>query len=200
MFFLLIGSALLLFILYFYFNTTNKGENGEKYVSNINNKHLNRKKYFIFNNIMLKFKNGKTTQIDHIIISKFGIFILETKNLSGKIFGHEREKEWSYFLAGKEYPIKNPLHQNFKHLKAVEEVLDVNEKDLKSIIVFIGSGDYMSSIENVFNDESYINYIRSFKEEIYSEDDVSNFVDKINLSKMKNSKENTKKHIKSLKR
>lgn len=55
---------------------------------------LNAKDYIIINNVTLPIENG-TTQIDHIIVSKFGIFVIETKNFSGWIFGKKDDLTWT---------------------------------------------------------------------------------------------------------
>jgi hypothetical protein len=64
-----------------------KGIIGEKSISSILY-FLDKSKYKVINNIVLK-KDTKTSQIDHIVISDFGIFVIETKNYKGWIIGHE---------------------------------------------------------------------------------------------------------------
>lgn len=58
------------------------------------------KEYIVLNDIMLKTRYG-TTQIDHVIVSPYGIFVIETKNYKGWIFGHENSEEWKQSLLGK---------------------------------------------------------------------------------------------------
>ena len=73
--------------------------------------------YRDFNNVTINANNG-TTQIDQIIVSKFGIFVIEVKNLKGWIFGDEKTAKWTQVLYGKKYQFQNPLRQNFRHTKA----------------------------------------------------------------------------------
>ena len=65
-----------------------KGWFGEKTVAIILST-LPQKQYQVINNVMLRKKSGKTTQIDHVVISPYGIFVLETKNYRGYITGSE---------------------------------------------------------------------------------------------------------------
>lgn len=58
------------------------------------------KEYIILNDIMLPTQYG-TTQIDHIVVSPYGIFVIETKNYKGWIFGHENSEEWKQSLWGR---------------------------------------------------------------------------------------------------
>jgi hypothetical protein len=79
-------------------------------------------KYIILNNIMLK-TDGGTTQIDHIVVSVYGIFVIETKNYKGWIFGKETDEYWVQNIYGKKNRFMNPIRQNFAHLKALEALL-----------------------------------------------------------------------------
>jgi len=65
---------------------------GEKSVSLILSR-LDPTKYKILNDVMLQI-NGRTTQIDHIVISNYGIFVIETKNYKGWIVGKEFDIYW----------------------------------------------------------------------------------------------------------
>jgi restriction system protein len=56
--------------------------------------------YKDLNNVTINASNG-TTQIDQIIVSKFGVFVIEVKNLKGWIFGDEKAAKWTYDLYGK---------------------------------------------------------------------------------------------------
>ena len=58
---------------------TLKGKFGERLVSFCLDKYLDKRKYRILNDVMISDNMGGTTQIDHIVISKYGIFVVETK-------------------------------------------------------------------------------------------------------------------------
>ena len=75
---------------------------------------LDSNTYFRINNATIPTSNG-TTQIDHIIVCKFGIFVVEAKNMKGWIFGGERDRQWTQSVFGTKYQFQNPLHQNYRH-------------------------------------------------------------------------------------
>ena len=50
--------------------------------------------YTLLKDVTLPAQDG-TTQIDHIVVSKFGIFVVETKNMKGWIFGSAHQKLWT---------------------------------------------------------------------------------------------------------
>ena len=52
-------------------------------------------RYILINDVTLPDEQGGTTQIDHIVLSPFGVFVIETKNYKGWIFGGERQKMWT---------------------------------------------------------------------------------------------------------
>lgn len=71
-----------------------KGETGEMTVDYLLSK-LDKDYYLYANNILLPLKNGGTTQIDHLVLSCYGIFVIETKNYQGFIFGDEVQDYWT---------------------------------------------------------------------------------------------------------
>lgn len=71
---------------------SDKGDDGEIRVG-LEFATLDRRIYHDIHNVTVSVKDG-TTQIDHVIISRFGIFVVETKNRSGLIYGRERDKNW----------------------------------------------------------------------------------------------------------
>lgn len=100
------------------------GRQGEKFVHNKFISSLDPLNYTPLNDIMLL--NGSdigTTQIDHIIVSNFGIFCVETKAYSGWIFGRESDKYWTQSINYRKYRFYNPLRQNYLHVKALEKLL-----------------------------------------------------------------------------
>lgn len=93
-------------------------------------KQLNRNRYLIINNLTIK-SNNKTHQIDHVVISKYGIFVIETKQYNGYIKGNEYDKKW---VQNNKYYINNPIHQNYGHVKCLEETLKLPESSFIPIV------------------------------------------------------------------
>ncbi|MFS0873970.1 nuclease-related domain-containing protein [Paenibacillus xylanilyticus] len=60
------------------------------------------------------------SQIDHVVISPFGLFVIETKNYNGEIKGTRKDKYWR---VNNRFNMFNPLKQNYGHIKALEHVL-----------------------------------------------------------------------------
>ena len=106
---------------------------GEYFVSRELRK-LDAKHYVVLDDLMLPSNgNSKFTQIDHIVVSNFGIFCIETKTYKGWIFGSADRKYWTQVIYKFRNKFYNPLHQNFVHIKAIENLL--GHQRLKSPII-----------------------------------------------------------------
>jgi hypothetical protein len=121
--------------------------------------------YHLMNNITLPFKDG-TTQIDNILVSRYGIFVIETKNYKGWIFGDESSKTWTQVIFNLKFKFSNPIHQNSLHVRVISELLDFIPKDLiHSLIVFTGDAKFKTSCpQGVVDLYGLPNYIRMYKE------------------------------------
>jgi hypothetical protein len=73
---------------------------------------LDKETYHLIKNVTLPTENG-STQIDHVIVSIYGIFVVETKNMRGWIFGSPNQKTWTQKIYKHTSKFQNPLHQNF---------------------------------------------------------------------------------------
>jgi len=95
---------------------------------------------FLFN-IYIPKTNDETSEIDVLLICPKGLFIFESKNYSGWIFGNETQKNWTQTLPqGKGYPSRkerfyNPIMQNASHIRHLKRIVAENVP-MRSVIVF----------------------------------------------------------------
>lgn len=123
-----------------------KGKIGEHTVNEIL-KSLPSPEYTIYNNLIIK--NGdRTSQIDHIIVSPYGIFVIETKNYRGWIFGGENSGHWTQNIWGNKYSIPNPIHQNAGHIYALKNILGLKTNQFISIVAFSHRADLKISVSS----------------------------------------------------
>ena len=91
----------------------------------------------LMTNLYIPKVDGSTTEIDLIMISKTGIYVMESKNYSGWIFGDEKNRNWTQTLQNKQKnQFFNPVWQNKGHISALKELLGEDEKLFLSYIVF----------------------------------------------------------------
>ena len=99
-----------------------KGLAGEYYTANVLEKIPGYHKILI--NAYVPKKRGGTTEIDVIFLHEKGIFVLESKNYSGWIFGREKDRYWTQsFPNGKKERFYNPIMQNRGHVNALQQLL-----------------------------------------------------------------------------
>ncbi len=113
-----------------------KGRRGEQIVAK-ELRSLKRRDTIVLNDVTLPMANGRTSQIDHIVISTRGIFVIETKSLAGRISGNEHSQYWTQHLSSQSRQIYNPLLQNKGHIRALKRLLpDVDADLFVSMVVF----------------------------------------------------------------
>lgn len=160
-----------------------KGVFGE-FLVNLILKRLSQDEYHLIKNVTLPTDNG-TTQIDHIVISKFGVFIVETKNMKGWIFGSANQKQWTQKIFKHSSKFQNPIHQNYKHLKTLESLLGINNEALFSVIVFIGDSTFKTQMpSNITYASGCLKYIRSHTTELLSQQQVSEIIQNVEAGRL----------------
>ena len=76
-----------------------KGARGERRVHSALSSVLDKNEYRILSDLILPVAGG-TTQLDHLVLSRFGIFVIETKNMSVWIFGDADQQTWTQVQKG----------------------------------------------------------------------------------------------------
>lgn len=128
--------------------------------------------YQRLHNVTLRTPDG-TTQIDHVFVSPYGVFVLETKHMRGWIFGGERQAQWTQKLYRKTWRFQNPLRQNYKHVKALEAALGIGPQHVHSVVVFNGAATFKTGMPaNVTRGRGFVAYINSFREPVFSQAQV----------------------------
>lgn len=175
-----------------------KGAIGEKVVS-IYLSSLPKDKYILLNDIMLKTKKG-STQIDHILVSIYGIFVIETKNYNGWIYGRKYDKEWTQNIYGNKKKFYNPLRQNYGHIKTLMDLLDLPEDKFISVIAFSSSATLKTkNMESVIYINKLKRTILGYQDIKLTEDEINEISEKIKNSKMVGKLSNRIGHVKNIK-
>ena len=158
---------------------------GEMLVSKAIQKHFRSPSYHLLNHITLK-HGDSTTQIDHILVSSYGVFVIETKNYSGWIFANAKHETWTQVLFKAKFKFQNPIHQNHRHVLAVRELLDFLPQDaIKSVVVFSGDAEFKTDMpSNVFTLPMLLDFLGSQKEELLSLNRVQFSVGRIETARM----------------
>lgn len=166
-------------------SSTGKGLVGEWLVMLVARFRLDKETYHRFHNVTLPTVDG-TTQIDHVLVSKYGIFVVETKNMKGWIFGSERDSQWTQSIYKHKSKFQNPLRQNLKHTKALEAALDVPADKVHSIITFVGDATLKTEMPaNVTRGAGFIDYVKRFQQRVFTDAEVAGLVARLQTGRLK---------------
>ena len=145
-----------------------KGDVGEQIVKVAVLSKLDAAQYRHFSNLIIPAPNG-TTQIDNIVVSPFGVFVIEAKYFQGWIFGGAKQEKWTHTLSRFEkYAFPNPIRQNYGHIKALARLLRQPESRFHSVIVFAHRNCQLKTElpTNVCLQHNFIEYIQGFTKNI----------------------------------
>lgn len=128
-------------------------------------------------NIIFSDKSG-SHQIDHIFISQTGIYVIETKNYSGRIYGNYKQKYWTQVLAygNSKSRLYNPIKQNYSHIYALSRLLNVKTSNFISIVVFIDCELEINSggalvCPNIRQFSGLLNHLLNTREHVFSDEE-----------------------------
>lgn len=156
------------------------GKRGGRRTRKIAEALLDAKTYHQMHDLVLETKDG-TVQIDHVIVSPFGVFVIETMDMGGTILGKAFDPDWTQKFKGETIKFPNPLKPNFNRKLALSGVLKIGEDKLFSVIAFTGNSTFEIPMpDNVTKGMDFVNYIKSKDAVLIEESKVPGIVAKIN--------------------
>ena len=154
-------------------------------------KKLPKDKYVVLNDIMIKDEKG-THQIDHLVISMFGIFVIEMKNYYGLIKGKEFDNKWCQYLGKNKSYFLNPIHQNYGHIKSLSNLLKLDDKYFISVICFSNQAKIDVKSSSIVTQVDFLdNEILKYNENIVDSDikELANVIIDNNIEDKKSRKQ-----------
>ena len=171
-----------------------KGKRGEEWVNDILMQLSDD--YYVMDDVVLITERG-TTQIDHIVVSRYGIFAVETKNYSGEIYGDDKRRQWTQIIAtdvtyGKKWwktytyitknKFYNPVKQSWVHVYEIKKYLpEWPHIKIVPIVVFAGSAilKNVESDNHVIYDDELLETIEDYRTVCLSDADVKVIVKRL---------------------
>lgn len=144
--------------------------------------------YRVLDNLLLpSMGNISTTQIDHIVVSVYGIFVIETKSHQGWIYGTTNKQNWTQVLYRSKKPIYNPLWQNYAHVKAIETLLGRRLKTTPLSLVAFPSAERLiiNDTSNIGTAEYIEGRILTFRKMIYTHEEAAQIIKLLSLYNLK---------------
>lgn len=172
-----------------------EGKKGEDYTKFACGVYLKPPRYRCYHDILAP-HSAKAAQIDHIIVSEYGIFVLETKNISGHIYGSILDPRWTQILGSKSYKFLNPIKQNDSHIQVLANYLNFDVKAFCSVIVFWGECTFKTAMpENVLWERGFINYIRGKQNSVISHDQMIKTISALNNLTVNTTEKQRQSHV-----
>ena len=156
--------------------------------------------YKVYNNLLFCLKNDITVQMDHIVVSRTGVYVIETKNYRGRIQEVD-DCNWMQVINGRDYLFYNPIKQNESHIKSLMYILFTKKRDIfKSIVAFPDNTRLdLKNTKNIIKFRNICNAIEKSQLHLLTDEEVNKICQKIEEKNIYN-KKNLKKHRDRIKR
>lgn len=173
-----------------------KGKIGEWRVKRALGKDVENE-YYVINDVTVSV-DGKSSQIDHVAVTDRGIFCIETKNYAGRIYGEEKQLQWTQVLAYGKVKNKfyNPVKQNATHVLRLQEVLG-SDTPIYSAVVFVQGNIKFIKASNVIRLESLKKYVQQNGTATLSSEQIVDAANRIRMLKESNTV-TAKEHIEEI--
>lgn len=173
---------------------------GER-VTNYHLRPLLRNDEYLLANLLIPLRNGHKTEIDCVLVSRKGIFCIETKNWVGHIHGSDEDEVWVQeyddpYMEDRHHT--NPVIQNENHCSILERVLN-NRYPVDNIVIFVDL-DYWDEIDSkyVYSINEFKNYYRELNDDEINQEELKQIYQK--LLRYVATEEELKKHREDVKR
>lgn len=174
---------------------------GEAVLTRVVQTHFTPPDYHLLNHVTLPLKDG-TTQVDHILVSRFGIYVIETKDYKGWIFANPKQANWTQVIYKSKFKFQNPIFQNLRHVRAVQDLLDfLPPEAIRSVVVFTGDAEFKTDIPpNVYSLPRFVDHVRENTVEVMSLNRMQFCVGRLETARLAISGKTDLEHIQSIER
>jgi len=128
----------LLLLLFFLGSPRFRGDIAERRVRRILTIGLERSRYTVFNDLVIPFGGG-TARVDHAVVSKYGIFVIESVYAPGIVAGTAVQERWKRKRLGRIHRLDNPVHRNRVQVEALASALDFPMTVFEPVVVLVGT-------------------------------------------------------------
>ena len=157
-------------------------------VSSVLRRHFAGDAYHLMDNVTLR-HGQSTTQIDHVLISQYGIFVIETKGYKGWIYGNETDRKWTQVLYRAKFRFGNPIRQNAGHVAALRALFTLDPNAFHSVVVFCGQPEFKTELPaNVVHYRHLVRYIGGFTSDVLTYNQLVYAVGRIETQRLSRSR------------
>lgn len=135
--------------------------------------------YTLIEKVIL-FDGVGTTQLDYVVVSPYGVFVIDEKYYKGVINGSEHHIEWVQQISKQSRRLKNPLRENLNRLKILQAAIGLADEQIFSVVAFLGDARFKTPMpDNAAHRKTLVPYIRSFNEKLFTADECQSIIHSI---------------------
>jgi len=156
--------------------------------------------HHIMQNLTLPLENGGSSQIDVVLVSRRGVFVIEVKAFRGIITGNAEDEYWTQSRGFDIREFKNPLRQNHSHLLALKECIGIPMEIMHSLVIFGREGRFKAPIsDNVIHLDKLRDIIQNEAPNKLNERELIDLIGKTELLRLPQCMETDNKHVEYVK-
>lgn len=122
--------------------------------------------------------------------------MIETKHYQGWIFGDENQKDWTQVIFKKKSRLKNPVRQNYGHVKALQALFTLSEANFIGAVVFTGDAEFKTDLgPSVFTLDALAAFLTRERPVLFDERKMAYIVGRIEMKRSRRSLETDEYHI-----
>lgn len=151
---------------------------------------LDSRHYKLLRNVYIPKQDGDYSEIDVLLLHETGVYVFESKNLSGSVYGDMDHLQWQrYKKNGEKEYIPNPIKQNEGHIRTLCDFLEQNKYQLRSFsmivfgsksqLKFVPNDTVLTSIHEVYNLEMDLIRKMQAQQEFYSVETIDEWCKKL---------------------
>lgn len=149
------------------------GTIGASRVKRILDSALEKNRYTILHDLILP-AGGGTIHVDHLVISRFGICVIDSIYRPGWISGTEVQARWRQKYWGKTMTFDNPVHTNYLKVQALERLIQLPNSRFHPMVAWSGHQGFKNSMPaGVLDAQHLVSRIRSFGRELLTAEEVN---------------------------
>lgn len=156
-----------------------KGQAGEAAVTRILRK-LPAADYEIFTTVILpKQADRSRVEMDHVVLSRFGIFVVETKRWPGRVDGG-KDGDWLQTIGRRFHNHPNPYAQNDRQVRRLRTHLNIAHTAIRGVVCFVGDTELGPDVPgNVVRGTGLLAYIAGFRAEQLNDEGLDYYRDQL---------------------
>ncbi len=166
-----------------------RGDIAETRVRRILANGLEKNRYTVLDDLVLP-SGGGSVRLDHVVVSKFGIFVIESQYARGYVSGTEFQDRWKQYHFRRFTRFDNPMHRNSLQREALVNLLKLPRTNVHPIVVMVGQKGFKTGMpENVLEPEKLIRYMRKKAEHVLDSDQVIKALQMIETARIRPARE-----------